>query len=276
MQIATLTTITPTYAAELLNKNVKNRPLSEGRVLELSEEMASGNFMSNGETIKIDTEGYVLDGQHRLYAIIKSGVTLDFWIISGINPEAFSTIDTGKRRSAGDTLHIMGETNVNRLAAALNIVEQYMQEGEIRDSSVINNRRITNRNVMEYLKKYDGIQNHVSSAVNYGRLMSAAMSVSLHYLFSLVDSDKAYEFFQSLYRGLQLTETSPIYFLRQRLITNNLAQGKLNRRVISALTIKSWNAFANNEEMVLVRFKTKGDKAEKFPEIDGLDRTKYQ
>ena len=70
-------TITPEYAKELLDYNKKNRSLSKATVDRYAEDMRKDNWQQNGEAIKIDWDGNLIDGQHRLAACVKSGVSFD-------------------------------------------------------------------------------------------------------------------------------------------------------------------------------------------------------
>ncbi len=61
--------VTPFMAAKLLENNQVNRKRSEGHIKFLAKQMSAGNFKLTGETVKISTDGKLLDGQHRLHAI---------------------------------------------------------------------------------------------------------------------------------------------------------------------------------------------------------------
>lgn len=64
-------TITPELAADLLSRNMKNRPVSQQRVRKYMAAMVAGKWLLNGEAIKISIDGRLIDGQHRLKAIIQ-------------------------------------------------------------------------------------------------------------------------------------------------------------------------------------------------------------
>lgn len=112
-------TITPTIAAEMLEGNTNNRSLAEGRVKSLAAMMAAGEWKI-AQPVMFDYNGKLVDGQHRLQAVIRSGMSVRFLVVHGIEPEAFSVVDQGKSRTATDLHHIMGGTNsaVNVAVAA--------------------------------------------------------------------------------------------------------------------------------------------------------------
>lgn len=92
--------ITPEVATQMLATNIdRNRPISLARVEMYEHDMLSGKWLDNGETIKIDREGRLIDGQHRLRAIERSGVTLWMWVAHGVASNAFETVDVGLTRT---------------------------------------------------------------------------------------------------------------------------------------------------------------------------------
>lgn len=101
-------TITPEHAADLLAKhNPSNRRLDNRHAQFLAQEMERGTFRpDNGDSIRIDTNGDILDGQHRLAAIIKAGKPVEMLVVSDVDRETFATIDTGKRRTVQDVVII--------------------------------------------------------------------------------------------------------------------------------------------------------------------------
>lgn len=124
MAIVETKSVGPEYAAFLLEGNSKNRPISKSGVEFLSRQMKEGLFKYNGDTIRIDRNGNLLDGQHRLSAIVMSGTTHMMTIIGGLDPETFSTIDQGRKRTTGDLFAISGSTigNHGQYAAASKVL----------------------------------------------------------------------------------------------------------------------------------------------------------
>lgn len=96
--------VTPQLAGELLQRNATNRRVRPGHVNALAAVMAAGQFQSTHQGIAINAEGDVVDGQHRLLAIIKSGVTVTMPVAFGVNAEHYGhlMIDVGMNRSTAD------------------------------------------------------------------------------------------------------------------------------------------------------------------------------
>src|SRR4051812_39659069 len=91
--------IAPKLASEWLRTMVANRPLSQIKAVEYGLAMERGDWVLNGETIKFNDKGNLIDGQHRLQACVLAGKPFQTYVVRGIaDDRAFATIDTGKLR----------------------------------------------------------------------------------------------------------------------------------------------------------------------------------
>jgi prophage antirepressor-like protein len=122
-----LVTITPEMAEEMLKKNIGNRKINQANVNRIAADMATGNYKLNGETIKISPNGEILDGQHRLLAAVKSGMTFRTYIVYNVERESIGTIDMGKGRSVADSLNVMGCNIKQGIIPAMNF---YFNRGQ--------------------------------------------------------------------------------------------------------------------------------------------------
>lgn len=102
--------ITPEIAEEMLTHNYEgNRNVRESYVLQLASVMKAGRYISqNGQTIVFGIDdGVLYDGQHRLLAVVRSGVTQAFGVARiKDGKEAYKTIDNGTKRTAADFLSV--------------------------------------------------------------------------------------------------------------------------------------------------------------------------
>jgi hypothetical protein len=80
--------------------------------------MASGEWHLTHQGIAFDELGNLVDGQHRLLAVIESGVPTRFWVFNGVSREAMIAIDMGKTRSAVDAFAFLGD-DVNSRSVAI-------------------------------------------------------------------------------------------------------------------------------------------------------------
>lgn len=111
--------ITPDVAREMLRGNTRNRPVRQSHVDFLASEMVNGRWVDTAETISRATDGTIVDGQHRLLAVIQSGVTLDLWVADDVPIQAQDVVDMGAQRSIADQLHLSdGVANANVVVGA--------------------------------------------------------------------------------------------------------------------------------------------------------------
>lgn len=114
---AKVETITPEIAKTMLGENVNNRRISRDNVNLFAREMRNGEWRFNGEAIKFGKDGRLLDGQHRLLAVIAADKPLTTLVIRGLEDETQQTMDSGKTRTLGDVLTLRGEKNSTQLAS---------------------------------------------------------------------------------------------------------------------------------------------------------------
>lgn len=94
--------ITPELAAKYLEKNHSNRPIRKAHVRMFVRMMLDGDFHLTHQGLAFSDEGVLLDGQHRLLAIIQSGETVSMTITEGLPASAYKDMDCGVGRSLSD------------------------------------------------------------------------------------------------------------------------------------------------------------------------------
>lgn len=92
-------TITPKVAEFLLNLNwPQNRKLVESTVKSYTASIKHGNWKLNGMPIVVSSKGNMLNGQHRLFAVIEAEADIQSVIQFGIDEDTFDTMDCGTNR----------------------------------------------------------------------------------------------------------------------------------------------------------------------------------
>jgi len=256
--------ITPTVAAELLEKNVRNRPLNKRHYESIGETMTSGDYALNGEPIIVDSNGNVLDGQHRLHGCIYSGKSFVTLIVRGIDPEAFDTIDAGRARKTGEVLAMEGEVNSNSIAGAVSQFIQFVDCGGRMSAGTAGYRRkATPRLSARILDQHPGIRDSVA-AMRRCTLYRNQQAYVLHYLFSCVSQPTADDF-ADVMTGPCADAGRPFNVLRESMIRNPVTPA--TRRSFAAKCIKAFNAERSGDRPKMFRF----NDTEDFPTVDGLD-----
>ena len=101
--------ISPSIAKHYLLSNFENnRDLSTQQVNEYAKEMKSGLFTISSDCIAFDTAGRLINGQHRLNAVVQSETTQPFIVVRNLPPEVAQLIDVGKKRTMAARITIGG------------------------------------------------------------------------------------------------------------------------------------------------------------------------
>lgn len=249
--------ITPMLAQKLLAGNTGNRPLNRLHVLRLAADMRAGRWKENGDTIRRAGDR-LIDGQHRLSAVVESGCSVSALLVE-VEDDVFTTIDQNRRRSAGDTLAVLGESNVQRLAAALCLVDRYLT------GRMLVRVQYTNAEVSGLLERYPAVRESVRVAHNPRRLMHHSSFAALHYIFANLDSGAATDFVDFIGATLRLGVEDPFYVLREQLVRNLTSPAKLRQEHLMGMSIKAWNARRKGESIERVNFPGSGRYKPEFP-----------
>ncbi len=121
--------ITPELAEQWLERNVRNRPMSENTVIAYGLDMLEGRWQHDGAPIRFDTDGNLIDGQHRLKACIDSGVSFEKDVIFGLPPGAILTIDIHRPRTSGHIAAIQGFHNAACACAIAGLIVLHRRHG---------------------------------------------------------------------------------------------------------------------------------------------------
>lgn len=97
---STMETVTPEQAALWLTRNCPhNRKINPERVASMAEAMRAGQWVDTHQGIAFSPSGILLDGQHRLRAVILAAVPVRLMVARGVPEESFGLLDRGQMRS---------------------------------------------------------------------------------------------------------------------------------------------------------------------------------
>lgn len=162
--------ITPEQAQEILTNNDNYFKIIKGnqqrkvraKTVDIyTKDLSNDKWKINGETIKFDKEDRLMDGQHRLRSIVKSGKPMITLVVEGIDNEVMDTIDVGLKRSLENALQYLsvsyengaasivkaalqlkkhnpnlGQSNANVNISPLEVVDEYQQNAVIYNEAV--------------------------------------------------------------------------------------------------------------------------------------------
>lgn len=217
--------MTPALAKNILEiRNVSNRKVTPTNVRLIGKAMVEDKWDFNGDSIRFDENGNMIDGQHRLLAIINTGVSVPMVIMTGIKKDAFDTIDIGTKRSASDIFSINKIKNEVLTASVVKFIYAFKNGKYSANRNTV--RNLQNHEIMDYYNSLPNIEESISFASKLKtkgqKLLAPSVLGGMHYLLSEVDPEMATEFMQQLYVGSNLSENSPIIPLRNRLIKTKI------------------------------------------------------
>ena len=254
--------VTPARAAEMLDANTSNRPLSRSTVKVFAEAMRRGDWLVTHQGIAFDTNGVLVDGQHRLAAIIEADLPVEVTVFTDVEPGTFDVLDTGKRRNAADVLAIQGEKSTATLAAMVRTVWQYENR---RDASWSGGAAaVTNHQIVQALQEHPTIRDFVSVgeriATETGMIKSAAGAAA--YLVDQANTKRRARlaaWHEGIIDGTGLTRTDPRLVFRRTMFAMarkeaGVVQRRRGTREHFGLYLKAYNAWAAGETISTLRF----------------------
>lgn len=263
---AKVETITPEIAKTMLGENVNNRRISRDNVNLFAREIRNGEWRFNGEAIKFGKDGRLLDGQHRLLAVIAADKPLTTLVIRGLEDETQQTMDSGKTRTLGDVLTLRGEKNSTQLASLARAV--YLADQLGMEAAAQNDLKPIRGEIISFIDQTPQLADVLAASRAFrsqsGDMLTSSMFASLWWTFAHIDTDAANRFFTSLASGANLQADDPILILRNTLMAQPHKAGRStrdNRVRIAALTIKAWNKWRKGKPLRQLKFSA----GESFP-----------
>lgn len=255
-------------AEKILERNTLNRPLRSGAAEELTRRMTTpGVWKMNNATIGIASNGDLLDGQHRLWAIIfadklQPGFKIELLVVEGLDPDVFDTIDTGWKRTAADVFAIAGGKNNTTAVGALRWLYWYeMKHRPSHPQSI----KLSHGELLDFRNENPDIED-AASAVQTAKLARKIIPPSIlcfvYLVASRAEPGKAGAWLELLNTGEGLDAKHPVLQLIQRM-TISRGPAKLPPLDVCALAIKSWNHYLTGKRTNTLFWRS----TEAFPEI---------
>src|SRR6267154_68959 len=234
--------ITPNIAALWLKANTHNRPIKKRHVEFLGREMTLGNWQLNGQAIIISDNEDVLDGQHRLLAVIDSGETIDSLVIYGIKRDAFKTIDTGRVRGPADALSLWYPDVAKGIDNAVGSAVGYCHR--IEAGFYGDRKKIGNTDVLTYVAKHKSLWRCAELLMGFprdARPLSLSATTACYEIFQRKDEDKSDAFMRRFYTGEGLHSKDAEYILRNLLIRDAQRLTTYPIELKLKMMVKAWN-----------------------------------
>jgi hypothetical protein len=238
---------------------VTQRKLNPTHVHRLASAMKAGHWKLTHQAIALDGEGRLIDGQHRVAAIIEANMDVEMVVARGVDAGAFHVIDTGRTRNSANALQIAGIASAVVVSSAVKMFLKYeATKGTKRLWSNTLTAEITNEDVVTYATKPEGILlRGQQSTADYmlGGVGRAGARVPIMVALTLIraaapdNPDTVAEFIEKVATGSMLPAGSPILAYR-RWLTNMYPQYSHHERGYAALiaTLKTWRDWRDGKD----------------------------
>lgn len=267
MARAEIVEITPEVAEEWLLGNTINRHIRVNVVQAYARDMKNGCWDFNGESIKFSPNGQLIDGQHRLQAVIVSGVTIKSLVVFGLPGSAQKTVDVGVKRLYSDQLTLAGEAHTSTLSALLRRI--LMWENGNYMFTYNRNSRLTHADLAACLEREgERARDAAYLAVKWrrdGAGLHASVLSFCYWLLAQINTEDANWFFSRLADGVGLPAHHPVLVLRERLVKERTSRYTLEASYTTALVIAAWNAYRDNRTLKVLKAAQSGLTRENFP-----------
>ena len=258
-------------AARWLLRNTNNRPVREKKVAQYHVEMIEDRWQFNGEAIKFDSDGNLLDGQHRLEALARTaGTGLEFkmLVVRGLPPDAQVTMDQGAKHTPADQLVLrgLGSAHAQLTAGAIRVLERWHEGNLFGDQTRVS--ALSAPRVVQWAESYP---RHVEIITFYASRgitrikarpsVTAAVAVRLHE----IDPADCEQYIDLVLTGAGLALDSPILALRDRLDRIKTNKTITSDREFLALFVITWNAFRDQRPLTKLQLPKHGLTRTNFP-----------
>lgn len=259
--------VTALEADDLMTLNVDNRHVNKETVGRYAQAMLDGKWMYNSSSnIGISTQFRLTNAQHRLMAQVKSGCTVEYNIITGLDPKSFATEDVGRNRTGGDVYSVRHIDNPNKAAAVANFVLAYTHFKKV--PGLLMGRQISQQLLDEWadiptnLTRLAEAMNHTTKVLSKeGKdLLPYVYWAGLYFLLTTRHNAQGTEFLTRLALGTDMSPKTDSTLYQLLIALRKFkdkgpkqSKGLGHQKVLLVLT--AWNMIRSGQEMKGERFK---------------------
>jgi hypothetical protein len=241
-------TVTPAKAEKWLQKNASNRRPSDMTIAAYARDIEAGNWELTPQAVAFNVNGDLLDGQHRLHAVIKSNKAVKMVIVRGCNHDVRKYIDRGRKRSLSDRMRMEGLEGRIALKASCSSLLVRLDRGSTREL-------ITGDEAVETLEQYTAEFAWLDTAT-----LSRGFKVASYVapvMWALRLGDRVAEFHEGVQSGVGLRAKSPALAMRNAL-TRTATQGYASQLDILLKTCNGIAAAIAGRKISSLRANNKG------------------
>ena len=235
--------LTPAMAEAMFALNTNNRHALASRITQYADLMRQGKWRLTAEGLGVSTHDVIINGGHRLQAIMASGCTVPMTIWFGCDPDEFMVVDGGRSRGADQLLAMRG---YDHTALRASLAKMLMQ------METANKGIYSPQHVVAYAEAMD--QARARDACHYGQMFgrvtnpTAACLAWWHIAKTSPNAARLPEFWKGLHTGEELS--GPRLHLREWL-TNGPFTGRNSNNITvkrAAAFVLTWNAWLRGKK----------------------------
>jgi hypothetical protein len=234
----------------LSHTNTRNRAIANHWVDELTRRIKAGLWQLTHEGVAFDTNGVLIDGQHRLWAVAMSDTTVPMRVFLNEPPEGLQVIDTGRVRASHEVITLaggMGKVAKNEVATLRVLVsglQCYVRRSAAEEADLLRRHRAAVDFAHDVLPsaRYRGVATAVTRGV-IGRAFYSANQPQLRH------------FADVLQTGVASDEADgPITLLLQAFMSTPTGRrSHSDNRAIYAKTERALSAYLKGERLSQLR-----------------------
>lgn len=238
--------MTPGVARQLMATNTSNRTISLKSVEMYQREMEQGIFHFTGDPIRIDSDGNLMDGQHRLIAAINANTPFETVVVNNLPRSVMSVIDTGRKRSASDQLRVKGIPNATNVVSAINAVYALAANRVSFNATTVE--------IEEFIHKYPQIMDSVVKVQHTRakeRAAIPAVLAAIHFIATqaLGKAQQADEFVHVFATGEKFHPEDAAFMCREYFIRTHTRFRTISLKLstVRYMLVRSWNLFEQRQ-----------------------------
>lgn len=237
--------VTPNIAVRWMERNHGNRNRRRMHVARLVRDMEGGNYLVTGDTIKFDRDDRLIDGQHRLAAIVETGIPVWMLIVRNLDPKVQTVLDANAKRSASDALGFTGVSEYRTVVAGMAQIALSRASGKMVTALESFKFNGTNAEIIDWFTENPDAEWAASYGVKMSKLIGSTPSVTAYatLLFSRIDPAACSEFFESTSELRTNGTSDPRFTLLRTLERDRKNRGTPNNSTQFSYLVRAWNAW---------------------------------
>ncbi len=244
--------LTPDLAKRLLDRNVHNRKISEKVVQKYTEEIKAGEWRLTPQGIGLNELGELVDGQHRLSAIIRANQPVPMLLTIGLPAASQEKVDRQRRRTLFDALFLAGKASSRQeveIATCLTRMRMRSDSGVVPTDAAV-------KAMMECHRESIAAVRAILSTKRVKGLSQASF-LAAAVLYHEIHPAKCEEFLESVRTGEMLTQDHPAMRLRRLLLGEtavaSMPRGGANQTFIFHRAIYAMQAHLEGRKISALR-----------------------